>query len=238
MTNTKVTNTQRFQLHHTSLTIPHLPVKDPVSAATHGIGALASIIAAPFLITHYIQLGAGTVSIFSICVFLLSMVLLYSASTLYHTIITSPAKTLILKKFDHMMIFILIAGSYTPFCLITLGNRTGLLLLIGVWTFALVGMIFKFFWVTCPKWVSSVIYIAMGWLCIFAIPQFYHALSKEGFFWLLIGGIIYTVGGIVYALKLPIFNSKHKYFGSHEIFHLFVMAGNLCHFIVVYNYLF
>ena len=89
-------------------------------------------------------------------------------------------------------------------------------------------------WITCPKWFSSVIYIGMGWLCVLAFSQIFHALSKPAFGWLLAGGIIYTIGGIIYALKVPIFNAKHKNFGSHEIFHLFVMGGSACHFVTMF----
>ncbi len=133
-----------------------------------------------------------------------------------------------------MMISVLIAGSYTPICLLVLGGRTGIILLAIVWSFAIAGILIKAFWVYCPKWVSSVLYIGMGWTCVLAFTQLLNSLSPAAFGWLLAGGIIYTVGGVIYALKLPIFNSKHKYFGSHEIFHLFVMAGSACHFVVMY----
>ena len=99
---------------------------------------------------------------------------------------------------------------------------------------ALFGIIVKACWITCPKWFSSVIYIGMGWLCVLAFSQIFHALSKPAFGWLLAGGIIYTIGGIIYALKVPIFNAKHKNFGSHEIFHLFVMGGSACHFVTMF----
>ena len=135
------------------------------------------------------------------------------------------------------MIFFLIAGSYTPVCLIALHGKTGTILCIAVWSVAIVGTIVKACWITCPKWFSSVIYIAMGWLCVFAFISIVKALNPAGFGWLLAGGIIYTVGGVIYALKVPLFNAKHKNFGSHEIFHLFVMGGSICHFIVMYLFI-
>lgn len=135
------------------------------------------------------------------------------------------------------MIFVLIAGSYTPVCLIVLGGKTGLSLFALVWGIAIAGIIIKAFWITCPKWFSSLLYIAMGWVCVLAFTQIINALSAKAFAWLLAGGIVYTAGGIIYALKLPIFNSKHKNFGSHEIFHLFVMGGSLCHFIFMYRFI-
>ena len=134
------------------------------------------------------------------------------------------------------MIFVLIAGTYTPVCLIILGGKIGYTLLAVVWSIAAVGMLIKAFWVTCPKWFSSVIYIAMGWVCVFVFGNLWSTLPLGGFLWLLAGGIIYTIGGVIYALKLPIFNSKHKGFGSHEVFHLFCMAGSFCHFIFMYLY--
>ena len=134
------------------------------------------------------------------------------------------------------MISVLIAGSYTPICLLVLEKKTGLVLLGIVWGIALIGILIKAFWVYCPKWVSSVLYIGMGWTCVLAFGQIFHAMSPAGFGWLLAGGIIYTVGGVIYALKLPVFNNRHKYFGSHEIFHLFVMGGSLCHYVMMYRF--
>lgn len=116
------------------------------------------------------------------------------------------------------------------------GPERGYPLLIAVWSLALIGIGIKFLWITCPKWFSSVIYIAMGWICVFVFSPIVHRLPAAAFGWLLAGGIIYTVGGIIYALKLPLFNARHQYFGSHEIFHLFVMGGSFCHFIFMYQY--
>ena len=164
------------------------------------------------------------------------MILLYAASTIYHTLDISASVNRRLRKLDHMMIFILIAGTYTPVCLIVLGNRMGYALLGLVWGIALVGIVINAFWISCPKWFSSLIYIAMGWACVLAFSQIVQALPPAAFGWLLAGGIIYTIGGVIYALKLPIFNSKHKNFGSHEIFHLFVMGGSLCHYVMMYGF--
>ena len=211
-------------------------LKDPASAITHFIGMVAAVSAAPFLLERAAQTG-HIKSIVSSLLFIISMILLYGASTFYHAVITNDRTTLLLKKLDHIMIYFLIAGSYTPICLLVLGGRTGIILLAIVWSFAIAGILIKAFWVYCPKWVSSVLYIGMGWTCVLAFTQLLNSLSPAAFVWLLAGGIIYTVGGVIYALKLPIFNSKHKYFGSHEIFHLFVMAGSFCHFVVMYWYL-
>ena len=216
--------------------IMELKIKDPGSALTHFIAMLAAMAAAAPLLVKAASVP-GTMHLKALSVFIVSMILLYAASTVYHTFDISEHVNKLLRKIDHMMIFILIAGSYTPICLITLKGRTGLILLSIVWGIAIVGILIKAFWVYCPKWVSSILYIGMGWTCVLAFTQIFHSLSPAAFGWLLAGGIIYTIGGIIYALKLPIFNSKHKNFGSHEIFHLFVMAGSACHFIVMYCYL-
>ena len=212
-----------------------ITIREPGSAITHFIGMVMALFAtAPLLIKA--ALNAGPESFLAMAVFMCSMILLYGASATYHSVNVPATVLKVFRKIDHMMIFILIAGTYTPVCLITLGGRQGYTLLAVVWGIALAGILIKAVWITCPKWFSSVLYIAMGWACLSVIGQLWVSLSRSAFFWLLAGGIIYTVGGIIYALKLPIFNAKHKFFGSHEIFHLFVMAGSICHFIFMFGY--
>lgn len=208
-------------------------LKDPGSSITHFIGMLMALFAAtPLLIRA--SLNPDKIHVISLAVFIISMILLYAASAIYHALDLSERTNRILRKLDHMMIFVLIAGSYTPICLIVLGGKLGYTLLAIVWGIAFIGILIKAFWITCPKWFSSALYIAMGWVCVLAFTQLINSLSPQGLRWLVAGGIIYTVGGIIYALKLPLFNSKHKNFGSHEIFHLFVMGGSVCHFIMMY----
>lgn len=207
--------------------------KDPGSAITHFIGMLMALFAAtPLLIKA--AADPDKIHVISLAIFIVSMILLYGASATYHSLDLSDKVNRLLRKLDHMMIFVLIAGSYTPICLVVLGNRTGKILFAMIWSIALAGILIKACWITCPKWFSSILYIAMGWLCVLAFSPLINALSRPAFGWLLAGGIIYTLGGIIYALKLPIFNSRHKNFGSHEIFHLFVMGGSICHFILMY----
>ena len=209
-------------------------LKDPGSAITHLIGMiLAAIVCIPLIIKSF--LSGDYVRIISLIIFTISMIGLYGASTAYHSFNISPMINKKLKKLDHAMIFVLIAGSYTPICTIVLGGTLGYGLLSVIWIIAILGIVFKMFWVTCPKWVSSVMYIAMGWLCIVAIAPIIHSLSKTSFGWLLAGGIIYTVGGVIYALKIPWFENHWKNFGLHEIFHLFVMGGSLCHMILMFQ---
>jgi hemolysin III len=213
-----------------------LKLKDPGSAITHLIGAILTILAAIPMIVQSLFSGDYLKTV-SLTIFVTSMFLLYSASTLYHSIDSTDKINHRLKKLDHCMIFVLIAGSYTPICTIALKGVIGYSLLALVWGIAIVGMLFKLFWVDCPKWISSIIYIVMGWTCIVAISPIIHNLSRFAFLWLVCGGIIYTIGGVIYALKLPVFNNRHKNFGSHEIFHLFVMAGSACHCVVMFSFL-
>jgi hemolysin III len=212
-----------------------ITIREPGSAITHFIAMMLAVFAAvPLLVKTGLSTGGQNFT--AMVIFVLSMILLYGASATYHSVNLTGKALKLFKKIDHMMIFVLIAGSYTPVCLIVLDRPLGYKLLYAVWGIAVAGMIIKAFWVTCPKWFSSVLYIAMGWVCVFAFGQLWTTLPTPAFLWLLIGGIIYTVGGIIYALKLPLFNARHKYFGSHEVFHLFVMAGSLCHFIFMYLY--
>lgn len=212
-----------------------ITIREPGSALTHFIAMMMAVFASVPLL---VKAGAssGERNFIAMCIFMGSMILLYAASTTYHSVDLSDKSLRIFRKIDHMMIFVLIAGSYTPVCLIVLGGKLGFTLLTVVWSIALVGILIKAFWITCPKWFSSVIYIAMGWVCLFVFGKLFNTLPHAAFLWLLAGGIIYTIGGVIYALKLPIFNSKHKSFGSHEVFHLFVMGGSICHFIFMYLY--
>lgn len=210
--------------------------KDPGSAITHLIAMICAVICAfPLLFK-----AAGTnnsLVVFAMAVFIVSMILLYGASTLYHTLDISQKVNLFFRRIDHSMIFVLIAGSYTPVCLLVLDRNQGIPLLLLVWATAVVGIIIKIFCINCPRWVSSIIYIAMGWLCVLVFKPLLAELPAAAFGWLLAGGIIYTVGGVIYGLKLPVFKKLPQNFGSHEIFHLFVMGGSFCHFIFMYAYL-
>lgn len=213
-----------------------ITIREPGSAITHLIAmTLALFAAVPLLL----KAGMSSVpsALTAMGIFIFAMVLLYAASGIYHSVNVKDKALKVFKKIDHMMIFVLIAGTYTPVCMLVLDKKTGMFMLLLVWGIAAFGMVLKALWVTCPKWLSSVIYIAMGWVCVLVLPVLFEKLPAAGFAWLLAGGVLYTVGGVVYALKLKAFNGAHKYFGSHEIFHLFVMAGSVCHFIVMYCFI-
>ena len=214
----------------------NITIREPGSALTHFIAMLLALCAAvPLLVRAAVH--SGVKSLTAMTVFMISMVLLYAASTIYHSVNCSGRILRIFRKMDHMMIFVLIAGTYTPVCLLTLPKPSGLMLLAAVWGIALVGIFIKGFWITCPKWFSSVLYIAMGWSCLSVLGPLFSLLPLHAFLWLLAGGLIYTAGGIIYALRLPLFDARHPMFGLHEIFHLFVMAGSLCHFVFMFCYL-
>ena len=212
-----------------------ITIREPGSAITHFIGMMMAIVAAAPLLVKA-ALDADMTALVAMTVFIGSMVALYGASAVYHSVTVKENILKVFRKLDHMMIFVLIAGSYTPVCLVVLGGRMGYTLLAVVWGIAVVGMVVKACWITCPKWFSSLVYIAMGWLCLAVFGTLWNTLPHSAFLWLLAGGIVYTAGGVIYALKLPIFNARHKYFGSHEIFHLFVMGGSICHFVFMYLY--
>lgn len=226
----------------TTNTIPNLKtgqfqVRMPISALTHFIGFIAALAGLPALLIKASLNDASLSELICFTIFMFGMILMYSASTAYHTFNLSEIGNRRLKKFDHMMIPIMIAGSYTPICQLVLEKPSGTIFLAIIWSLAAAGIVMKALWVTCPRWVSSVIYIAMGWSCIFAIPMLLKLLPFGAFMWLLIGGIFYTVGGVVYALKLPLLEKYFKGFGTHELFHVFVMGGTFCHYMMMFLYL-
>lgn len=212
-----------------------MKLKDPGSAITHLIGMICAAVAFVPLMMKASRAHSPLTSIIALIIFMTSMILLYAASTTYHSLYISKKISDLLKKIDHSMIFILIAGSYTPICIIALHNTLGYVMLALIWTLAIVGIVIKCCFIFLPKWLSSVIYIAMGWVCIIALVPLFKNLSHYAFALLVAGGVIYTIGGVLYALKLSIFNNRHPHFGSHEVFHLFVMGGSLCHYLVMYS---
>lgn len=204
----------------------------PWSAITHGLGAILALLGTGTLLTQTAAAGKWLhFVLFS--VYGLSMVCLYTASTLYHTLNGSVSTRIALRKYDHCAIYLLIAGSYTPVCLTVLARSGGRTLLASVWTLALAGVILTITKLSIPRWLASSIYLFMGWLAIFAIMPIYRLMPAEGFFWLLLGGILYTVGGVLYAVKWP--GRNNPCFGCHEIFHLFILLGSVAHFVMMHQ---
>ncbi len=207
--------------------------REPMSALTHLI-ALLFVLPVTMMLAYYGYDKGGTPYLLPFLVFSISITLLYLASTVYHMLPAKENVIKLLKKIDHMMIFVLIAGTYTPVCLIKLKSNFGYTILSVVWTIAILGIILKIFWINAPRWLSTSIYVIMGWLSVFAFFPLIKAIELNGIFLLLLGGIIYTLGAVIYATKYP--NISSKFFGFHEIFHLFVIGGSICHIIFMFKY--
>ncbi|WKY47326.1 hemolysin III family protein [Eubacteriaceae bacterium ES3] len=210
-------------------------LREPVNAMTHFTGLILSVIGIVFmLIMVTIRQDVNLLTIISILSFGAGLCALYLASFRYHAKIAGKEEIVKLKKMDHAMIFVLIAGTYTPFCLLALSGMRGIILMIAVWSVALIGIVLKVKWVFMPRWLGTAFYIFLGWFAIFVIKPLHQALPPNGFFLLVAGGVMYTVGGVIYALKKPNFA---KTFGFHELFHIFVILGSFCHFLCVLLYL-
>ena len=202
------------------------PIEEKINVISHFIGFIFSIAAFTLLVIRAALYG-DVWHIVSFTIFGLSLTILYAASTIYH-LAESPTLRLRLRIIDHASIYILIAGTYTPFALITLDSPTGWVIFGTTWGMATVGIILKLFFTGRFKLASTLMYLFMGWVIIFAIEPLTRNLSADGLFWLVAGGISYTTGAILYAIKKIKFN--------HAIFHLFVLAGSSCHFVSVYFY--
>jgi len=209
-------------------------LREPMNGFTHFIGLILSVIGTILLINTALH-PIKPAHLISFMIFGLGMILLYSTSTLYHWLKLSEAGVKKLRKADHIMIFIYIAATYTPICIVALRGTLGWSLLIAIWLFALGGIMIKLFWMSAPRWLSTVIYILIGWSAVVAIYPLINILPMGALLWLLAGGLFYTVGAIIYAVKTP--DPYPGLFGFHEIFHLFVMAGSFSHFWLMYRYI-
>lgn len=196
------------------------------NSISHGLGILLAIAAIPILVTIAVGKGGG-VYLFASLVYTITMVLEYTMSTLYHAVAVESAKK-VFKVLDHSCIYLFIAGSYTPFCLITLGDVGGIWLCVFVWVVALIGVACEAFWVFRPRWISAVLYLLLGWSVIWFFPALVEALPATGLWLLVGGGLCYSVGCIFYVLK------KIPY--MHSIFHLWVLAGSICQFLAIALY--
>lgn len=217
---------------------PHrFRARDPLSALSHFVGFLLAILATFPLLVKAAWVGCTRPEMLSLCAFMAGAIALYGASAAYHSFQLGQTGYLRLKRLDHTMIYLLIVGSYLPICTFALWDGMGKVLALAVAGVALAGILFTLFWVTCPKWLSSVIYIALGWVSVTALPQMLQTMSLPAIAWLVAGGLLYTVGGVIYALKLPGLERRFPGFGAHELFHLFVLAGTACHYVMVFQYL-
>jgi hemolysin III len=209
-------------------------LREPMNGFTHFIGIIFAVIATILLLDISLN-PYKPYHLISFSVFGFGMILLYITSTLYHWLELSEAGILKLRKADHIMIFIYIAATYTPVCIVALKGTLGWGLLISVWFVALVGVIIKIFWMNAPRWLSTFIYILMGWLAVIVIYPLVNAIQIGALIWLSIGGLFYTIGAVIYALKKP--DPYPGILGFHEIFHLFVLLGTFSHFWMIYRYI-
>jgi hemolysin III len=209
-------------------------LREPVNGLTHAAGGVLAFVGLFVLVASAASAGRMD-QIVAFGIFGLSLVALYIASSLYHLLPLSPAGVARLRKLDHVAIFVLIAGTYTPFCLLALdgGWRWGVLAI--AWGLALCGASLKLLWMEAPRWLSVVLYLGMGWVAVAAVPALLRTLPAGGMAWVLAGGLTYSAGAMVYGLKRP--NPIPGAFGFHELWHLFVVAGSACHFWAVLRYL-
>jgi hemolysin III len=209
-------------------------IREPINGFTHLAGAFLSFAALLAMVIKASIEKSSPLAIAAVIIFGISMILLYSASATYHMVMARDKVIAFLRRLDHSMIFILIAGTYAPFCIISLNDRIGWVLFSIISVAAVSGVLFKMIWFKCPRWISTIIYVAMGWMIVFVSSPLSHVINKTGLFLLLLGGIFYTIGAVIYGSK-PNF-LKFKLMGFHEIFHIFILFGTLAHFLSVYLY--
>ena len=205
--------------------------REPISGLTHLAGALLSVLGTLGLLLPAIQSGS-VLHLATFSVFGASLTGLYSASSAYHLLRVSEPAMRWLRRLDHTMIYFLIAGTYTPVCLIALRGAWGWSLFAVIWTLALAGSLLTLFYLNKPRWLTTGIYILMGWLVVVAMAPLMQRLPAAGLFWAVLGGLLYSGGALIYATKRP--NWLPGVFGFHELWHLFVLAGSAAHFIMVY----
>jgi hemolysin III len=203
-------------------------LRDPVSGLTHLGAAIAAWVG---LIALLIMSWGNTTKGISLLIYGLSLVMMFSASAAYHLINSSPVAIKRLRKVDHLAIYLLIAGTYTPICLYFFSGFWSWGLLLIIWSMALVGVIVKLFVIKAPRWVTAGVYLVMGWLGMLAIKEIWTIMPANAIFWLALGGVLFTLGCVVYIAKKP--DPWPGLFGFHEIWHIFVILGCLAHFILV-----
>ena len=205
--------------------------KEPFNSYSHMLGVLLSIAG---LVALVVRSHGHSWRVIGFSIYGVSLILLYSASTIYHWLELSPRGDDLLRRFDHTAIFMLIAGSYTPVCLVTLRGGWGWTLLALVWSLAFAGTVLKLFFQHLPSWLSAALYVGMGWLAMIAIGPLVQNFPARGLAWLFAGGFAYTLGAVIYALERP--DPYPQVFGHHEIFHVFVLAGSALHFVFMVQY--
>lgn len=209
-------------------------LREPINSLTHGLGAIAAV-AGLILLLYEATIRGSINQLIAFSMFGLSMILLYTSSTLFHALPVKEKTLKLLQKLDHSMIYVLIAGTYTPICLLVLEGSWKWGFFTTVWSLAVIGIIKKFLWIDAPRWLSTSFYLGMGWLAVITFPTLMEKLPLAFLIWISVGGLAYTLGAIIYGVKKP--NPVPDWFGHHEIWHLFVLAGTSSHFWAIYYYL-
>jgi len=208
--------------------------REPANGLTHLIGAVLSVVALGILLVIGIR-GGDMRQTIGFAIFGLSQIGLYTASTLHHSLRLSERNTSRLLRFDCMMVYILIAGTYTPICLGVLHGAWRWGMLGAIWGLALGGIVTMAHWMRAPNWVSTGFYVLMGWMALAILPQLFHALPAVGIVWLFAGGVVYTVGAVIFVLERPILFPG--VFEAHALWHLCVLGGSFCFFWVIVRYI-
>jgi hemolysin III len=197
----------------------------------HAYAAGVSIIAGAVLISVAASLRGASAAT-STAIYSATIVLLFGTSALYHRLNWSPRAHVVMKRLDRSMIFVFIAGTYTPLAVLTLPRNSAIAVLVAVWTGALFGVALQTTWKSAPRWLSAPCYIALGWVAVFVMPTLMHNVGITAFVLIVAGGVVYTLGGIVYALKRP--NPSPDVFGFHEVFHLCTLVAATCHYVAIW----
>lgn len=207
-------------------------LKEPFCSLSHALGVLLSVVA---LVVLLVQSSGKPLHMLAFAVYGITLITLYLASTLYHSLHAKPSTVQKLARFDYCAIYLLIAGSYTPVCLVALSGPWGWGLLSAVWGFVLAGIAGCLFWRNNPDWLRMTLYLLMGWMVIVAFAPLRSALPTPALQWLLAGGIAYSVGAVVLAIDRPhLWPGK---FSAHDLWHLFVLAGSVCHFVLMSGFI-
>ncbi len=199
-------------------------IREPFNGGSHLVGLLLGAAGTVMLL----RMAEAPGQLFPLSIYCATLLLLYSSSTLYHTLSLKERPLRTLRTLDHIAIYFLIAGTYTPIALITLNSRLGWILLGCVWGIALAGIPFKLFYLDAPVWLSTGSYLLMGYLALVAVVPLARAVHLGGLMWLVAGGIAYTVGAVIYSRRRP--DPFPGVFGHHEIWHVLVLIGSACHF--------
>lgn len=208
-------------------------LREPVNALTHLVGAVLAAVGLVVLLVNGVTSGSVR-QVIAFAVFGASLVLMYSTSGIYHSLNLSERGLATMRRLDHAMIYVLIAGTYTPVCLVLLRGRLGIGLLVAVWAMALAGIVQKLVWMHAPRWLSTALYLGMGWVAVIVTHPLLNAAPPGFFLWLIAGGVLYSAGSVVHATERP--DATPGLFGHHEIWHVFVLAGSFSHYWAILTY--